>query len=392
MNTRKMTNTYDVNTVNTPVITQKRRIIHKKNTVTDAVDADSVTDAAPVAENTVFVSELDVDTLSVGMSVLTMDEPNPEIQDADEASVHTVVIDRKTRKKAPKKQQVTDDAEADTGSEAEDKQPVAKKARAPRKPKVQQDASDAEAEAEDKQPVAKKARAPRKPKAQQVSDDAGADTEDKQPVVKKARAPRKPKVQQVTDADAADAEAEDKQPVVKKSRAPRKPKVQQVSDDAGAETEDKQPVVKKARAPRKPKAQGTESHDASETEDKQPVEKQIRLHGPICPDTAEKFFDILRPFIKQSSRYSALAERPDGIIKPVFLKITGAFNEETKTYPCEFYKDTYTDDEETSNRVYKPVWTSVLEKGELNMNQCFNILPYDKDFNYVCLIPLQIPV
>ena len=168
------------------------------------------------------------------------------------------------------------------------------------------------------------------------------------------------------------------EPPVKKARAPRKPKAPKAEEplEEGeiAETE------KKVKAPRKTKAE------------KQPVEKQIKLHGPETPDTPEKFFHILKSFIKQSSRYSALTEKPDGIIYPVFLKITGDFNEETGTFPCEFYNTSFTDDEETSNRVYKPVWTSVLEKGEITMNQCFNILPFDKNYNYDCLIPLKIPV
>lgn len=310
------TTTY-VNTVDSPKIVQKKRIHKKKPVVVDeTATADSL-------ENTTFVSETDIDNLSTGMSVLTMEEQKPDKKakkekkvktpvekEDDEASVHTTVLEKKPKKKT-----------------------VAKK----------------------QQPTEETAENPT------TTDDVP---------VKKARAPRKPKVVVPVDPDAVP---------VKKARAPRKPKAVVAPVATGESVE----PVKKAKAPRKTKANKAE---------KQPVEKQVVLHGPENPNTVEQFFNILKPFIKQSSRYTALAEKPNGTVYPVFLKITGNFNEETRAYPCEFFKDTVTENEETGDVESKPIWTSVLEKGELTMNQCFNILPFDKDFPYVYLRPLQIPV
>ena len=311
------TKTY-VDISGSPKIVQKKRIHKKKPVVVDE------TATAESLENTTFVSETDIDNLTSGMSVLTMEEQKPDKKakknkqvkapvdnEDDESSVHTTVLEKKPKKMAVSK----------------------------------------------KQPTEQVAEIP-----------ITTDTPPVEPV-KKARAPRKPKVVVPIDPDATPVEP------VKKARAPRKPKAVVLPVATG----DTDEPVKKAKA----KANKAE---------KQPVEKQVVLHGPENPNTVEQFFNILKPFIKQSSRYTALAEKPNGTVYPVFLKITGNFNEETRAYPCEFFKDIVAESEETGDVESKPIWTSVLEKGVLTMDQCFNIIPFDKNFKYVYLRPLQIPV
>lgn len=391
---------FDVSTAGSPVIIQKKRI-HKKKPV------ELVETQTPV-ENTTFVSETDIDNLSTGMSVLTLEEPvqekkkktvkkvkEPAVKETDEDSVSskgTRVLEKKPTKKVAKKQQVVDESSVATG-EAESTPPVVeKKTKAPKKskavevapevpvnttvviaPEVPENATTVVVEPTTEKP-AKKARAPKKPKAVEVVPEplenttAVAETTDvAEKPAKKTKAPKKPKAVEVVSEPLENTTvvAETTDVAEKKAKAPRKPKVA----ENGAPVEKKEKVIRK----------------------KAPTEKQVKLHGPDAPNTVGQFFHILKSFIKQTSRYTALAEKPDGTVYPIFLKITGEFNEEKGAYPCEFYKDTVSENEQTGEIVSKPVWTSVLEKGEITMTECFNILPFDKDFTYVYLKSLKKP-
>jgi len=372
-----------VNPVDTYVVVQKRRI-YKKKVTTETTEGDA------------SVFEPDIDDISSTMSVLSLDEQKtkpkqntveivnpttPVIMD-DESSKHIVVMEQT---------QNTSSIDEVTS------QPV-KKPKAPRKPKVVP--VDGETSNETA-PVEKKVKAPRKPKVAPVVGEASNDatvttpvvgetvavegSSETTPVVKKIRAPRKPKaVPVVGETVAVEGLNEtapvvgETAPVVKKVRAPRKPKAVPVVGETVAvegSNEKKKRVVKK--------------QDKSE---KQSDENQIKLHSSELPKNIEQFSNILKSFIKQTNRYTTLAEDKQGVIYPVFLKITGDFNEESNNYPCEFYKVQYTTDEETGYITCKPNWSSILKKGVLSMNQCFNILPFDRDVNYMYLQPLQTPV
>ena len=109
-------------------------------------------------------------------------------------------------------------------------------------------------------------------------------------------------------------------------------------------------------------------------------EEKIKL-SEIKPKSVPQFFAILAAYIRQNTHYVGLRENAEGLIVPVFFVITGPYDKETKKFPCQFFKETVTTDEEGDITV-KPLWEEVWQTGFITQSQCLNMLPFDETQQY----------
>ena len=373
-------NTMDISTVESTVIVPKvvkKRIFKKKEVSTVEPDIESNISSGntvvllPTQNDTdqplVAVSSEDNDVCSsVGdQSVVSSKEKKvakkrtkkTEVVVAVEQTIDTTKpIKEKAVKKAPKKTKKGEESQPTVDVTKSENEPVA--------PIVVE------------VPVVKKA--PKKTKKgeenQSVVDSTELVNEQVVPVVKKA--PKKTK------------KGEENQPTVD----PTQPDNEQVlvaietpKEKAVGKTTKK--TTKKGEESQVSKEEGEttqHSHEEESFKSKKKItnknEDKIKM-SEIKPKSVPQFFAILATYIRQNTHYVGLRENTDGLIVPVFFVITGIYNKEAKKFPCQFFKESVTTDEEGIITV-KPLWEEVWQTGFITQSQCLNMLPFDETQDY----------
>ena len=143
------------------------------------------------------------------------------------------------------------------------------------------------------------------------------------------------------------------------------------------------PIVKKTAKKTTKKVEEGDATEPSSKSKKITVnknEEKIKL-SEIKPKSIPQFFAILAAYIRQNTHYVGLRENTDGLIVPVFFVITGPYDKEAKKFPCQFFKESVTTDEEGDITV-KPLWEEVWQTGFITQSQCLNMLPFDETQHY----------
>ena len=199
-----------------------------------------------------------------------------------------------------------------------------------------------------------------------------------QPVAPKKTKKVKEVVETPKESQEAGPEASQEEASQEVSQEAKEPVAAVVAEPPKEKVVRKKTVVKKSEGDGDSTSSKASSSKATSSKDKK--EEKIKL-SEIKPKSVPQFFAILASYIRQNTHYVGLRENTEGLIVPVFSVITGPYDKETKKFPCQFFKETVTTDQDGDVTV-KPIWEELWQTGFITQSQCLNMLPFDETQQY----------